>query len=298
MVTVQRDPDINISTSLRAYVYGPGDATSRLQQGEFWRATLTPHGPASLRITWGTETLTATGWGPGGEWAELQAEAMAGLLDPGFTFADDSHQRILIGQRACRGHRFGASHTLYHELLPNVLGQRVTATEAFQQWRVLCNKLGEVAPGPDVSLRLPPTPERLLDHPSWWFHPLGIEGKRAEALRTVARYASRIDEWSRLGAAEASAKLLLLPGIGPWTVAVAAGPALGDADTVPVGDFHIPHEVCWGLAGEPRGTDARMLELLEPYRGNRRRAIHYLAAGGPAKPKFGPRQSIQPIHKW
>ena len=46
---------------------------------------------------------------------------------------------------------------------------------------------------------------------------------------------------------------------------------VGDADAVSVGDFHLKHLVAWALASEPRGTDDRMLELLEPYAGHRGR---------------------------
>ena len=66
-------------------------------------------------------------------------------------------------------------------------------------------------------------------------------------------------------------KLALLPGVGPWTVGSVLGPALGDPDAVPVGDFHFPNIVAWNLAGEARGDDQRMLELLEPFRGQRGR---------------------------
>src|SRR4029453_406544 len=45
----------------------------------------------------------------------------------------------------------------------------------------------------------------------------------------------------------------------------------GDPDAVPVGDFHLPHLVAGALAGEPRGTDERMLEPLAPFAGHRRR---------------------------
>ena len=37
-----------------------------------------------------------------------------------------------------------------------------------------------------------------------------------------------------------------------------------------MGYFHVPNLGGWVLAGEPRADDARMLELLEPYRGDGR----------------------------
>jgi hypothetical protein len=53
--------------------------------------------------------------------------------------------------------------------------------------------------------------------------------------------------------------------------------------------------VAWALAGEPRGDDARMLELLDPYRGHRGRVLRLLAAGGVVAPRFGPRSPIRSI---
>ena len=67
----------------------------------------------------------------------------------------------------------------------------------------------------------------------------------------------------------------------------------GDPDAVSVGDYHIPNTVAWALAGEPRGDDARMLELLEPFRGHRGRVCVLLAAAGIAAPRFGPRMPFR-----
>ncbi len=58
------------------------------------------------------------------------------------------------------------------------------------------------------------------------------------------------------------------------------GFVLGDADAVPTGDLHLPDEVGWALAGERRADDARMLELLEPFRGHRFRLLRLLLAAG------------------
>ena len=54
-------------------------------------------------------------------------------------------------------------------------------------------------------------------------------------------------------------------------------------------------QVSWALAGEPRGSDERMLELLEPYRGQRGRAIRLLETSGIAAPRYGPRLTPRSI---
>jgi 3-methyladenine DNA glycosylase/8-oxoguanine DNA glycosylase len=73
--------------------------------------------------------------------------------------------------------------------------------------------------------------------------------------------------------------------------------AMGDPDAVPVGDYHLPSMVAWSLAGEPRADDARMLELLEPYRGHRGRVIRLLVAGGSAAPRRGPRMPFRHMER-
>jgi 3-methyladenine DNA glycosylase/8-oxoguanine DNA glycosylase len=93
----------------------------------------------------------------------------------------------------------------------------------------------------------------------------------------------------------AYAALQAFPGIGPWTAAEVGLRAFGDPDAVSIGDFHLPNMVAFALAGEPRGTDERMLELLEPYRGHRGRVIRLLELGGTAAPRYGPRVSPRRI---
>ena len=93
------------------------------------------------------------------------------------------------------------------------------------------------------------------------------------------------------------AALRAFPGIGPWTAAEVGIRALGDPDAVSVGDFHIPSMVAWALAGEPRGTDDRMLELLEPYRGQRGRVTRLLELAGFEAPRRGPRLSPRRIDR-
>ena len=76
--------------------------------------------------------------------------------------------------------------------------------------------------------------------------------------------------------------------------------ALGDADAVSVGDYHLPNQVAWALAGEARADDARMLELLEPYRGQRGRVIRLLLAGArvgmPAPPRPEDAPALDRLH--
>ena len=90
-------------------------------------------------------------------------------------------------------------------------------------------------------------------------------------------------------------RLTAVPGIGPWTAAEVALRALGDADALSIGDFHLPNLVAFCLAGEHRGDDARMVALLEPWRGQRARVVRLLEASGLRPPAFGPRYAPRSI---
>ncbi|HEX6139274.1 MAG TPA: DNA-3-methyladenine glycosylase 2 family protein, partial [Candidatus Limnocylindria bacterium] len=118
------------------------------------------------------------------------------------------------------------------------------------------------------------------------FHRLGLERRRAELVRRAARVAPRLEALAPEGARTLMAAV---PGIGPWTLAEVCRVAYGDADAVSVGDYHVPSVVAWALAGERRADDARMLELLEPYRGQRARVQRLLEAAGIFPPRRGPR---------
>jgi 3-methyladenine DNA glycosylase/8-oxoguanine DNA glycosylase len=288
-----------IRKNLGWYRAGGFDPTTKLTASTFVRAMLTPDGPATVRVEWGdpSRDLVIDAWGPGADWAATAAPRMTAVdkvvepppfHDPMVAEAARRHPHVAAG----------ASGDLYHALLPTIIGQRITLGEAIRQWAMLVRRLGEPAPGPFPGLRLPPSPERLSRMPTWWFHPIGIEVKRARTLVAVARAAHHLREWSGLAPADAAAKLMLISGVGPWTIGMVLGPACGDEDAVPVGDYHIPRMVTWNLAGEPRGDDARMLELLEPYRPQRGRVIRLLGLVGRRPPAFGPKRRILPMYRW
>jgi 3-methyladenine DNA glycosylase/8-oxoguanine DNA glycosylase len=261
------------------------------------RALLTEDGPASFAMSWATASLTVEAWGPGAGRAVEAAHGMAALdrrPDP----LPDVHPVVTAAARRFPALWAGASGDLYHALLPTILAQRITSGEAIRQWSRLCRALGEPAPGPELGLLLPPHPDVLAGRPAWWFHPLGVEAKRARAVSEVARVARRLWDWARLPVAEVATKLGLIRGVGPWTVGSVLGPACADDDAVPVGDYHLPSIVSWNLAGETRGSDDRMLMLLEPFRGQRGRVVRLLVQAGRTPPAFGPRRRILPMHRW
>jgi 3-methyladenine DNA glycosylase/8-oxoguanine DNA glycosylase len=296
----------DIPTTLSWYCHGRSDPTTWLKiagrgtsaSGEFVRATITPDGPGPIELRWGAQTSIRK-FGPGGEWLADRLPSMLGVddtTDHGLEQAPD--EAVATAARSNRTLRIGSSGGLYHELLPTIIEQRITAGEAHRQWAALCQLLGEPAPGPFSELYLPPEPAVLAETPSWHLHPLGIERKRAEPLATVAKHPAKLSAWGSGQPGEARSKLQLLPGIGEWTIGKVLGPVCGDPDAVPVGDFHFKNMVSWALAGEARGTDERMLELLAPYAGQRGRVVRLLGLDGHGAPRFGPKKRILPMHSW
>jgi 3-methyladenine DNA glycosylase/8-oxoguanine DNA glycosylase len=236
-------------------------------------------------------TLDAEAWGDGADWALSQAPALVGEEDePDRLVARHSILRDL--QRRHAGLRLPRSGRVLHALLPAVFEQKVTGTEAMRAYAALVRTHGAPAPGPG-ELRLPPSAEQLAALPYHAFHPLGVERRRADVVRRAASRGAWLEGAHR--SELTTRRLTSLHGIGAWTAAEVVRSAFGDPDAVSVGDFHIPNMVAWALAGEPRADDARMLELLEPYRGQRARVQRLLEVGRISAPRYGPRLAPRAI---
>jgi 3-methyladenine DNA glycosylase/8-oxoguanine DNA glycosylase len=258
-------------------------------------ARSTASGPAAIRLAADGRTIMADAWGSGAELALEAVPDLAGLSDdPGLLVPH--HPLVRELQRRLTGLRLPRTGRLVAALVPAVTEQKVTAGEAHGAYVSLVRKLGEPAPGP-VPLLLPPAAVHLASLPYFEFHPLGLERRRAEILRRIGRLGPDIEALTALPADAARAQLQSISGIGPWTSAEATRVAFGDPDAVSVGDAHLPDLVGWALAGEPRADDARMLELLEPYRGQRARVVRLLEAARIKIPRFGPRFAPRRIER-
>lgn len=280
---------IDLPLSLAPLRHGSGDPTIRLERDGAWLARRTDDGPATVHL-WmdgGGRAIRAEAWGAGAQMALDAAPGLAGLLDDPSAL-EPVHPLVRELRRRFAGLRLPRTGQLVPALLPAITEQKVTAGEAHASYLAIVRHFGEPAPGP-AGLTLAPVASRLAQTPYFEFHPLGVERRRAELLASVARRARDIEAMVRLPAAEASARLQTIRGIGAWTAAEATRIAFGDPDAVSLGDAHLPDLVSWALAGESRGDDARMLELLAPYPGQRARVIRLLEVSGIEIPRFGPR---------
>jgi len=279
---------VDLVRTVRPLVRGRGDPTTRIEDRTVWRAMRTPDGPATLRVAQvDPDAIEVEAWGPGADHARGRVAALAGAEDDPSAFPTPVHPAVAEAWRR-HGDVLLTRTDPFPVLVAAIAEQKVTGMEARRAWRAVVRATADPAPG-DAGLTLPPDPERLASIPSWELTRVGVTDRRAVALREVARHPRKIAALADGPLEDARTWLAKLPGVGPWTVAEVSRLALGDPDAVSVGDFHLPNIVAWTLAGEARGTDERMLELLAPYAGQRGRVQVLLEAAGASAPKFGPR---------
>jgi 3-methyladenine DNA glycosylase/8-oxoguanine DNA glycosylase len=298
---IRLDRPTDLPRTLGLLRRGSGDPTTRSDaSGGFWRASRTPGGVGTLQLSVTGDELLARAWGPGATWLLDSVPELIGQSDDWSELDVSGHPVLHSVRRRLPGLRLCRTGLVLDALIPAVLEQRVTGGEAWRAWRMLVRAFGEQAPGPaQLKLWVAPTPDRLLAVPSWDWHRYGVDAKRYRAIRAVATVASRLEESVAIAAEghfdAALQRLRVVPGVGEWTAAETALRAFGDPDVVSVGDFHLKNRVGYTLTGAARTDDATMLELLEPWRGQRARVVRLIELSGISPPKYGPRFSPNDI---
>ncbi|MGC9542631.1 DNA-3-methyladenine glycosylase family protein [Streptomyces sp. UG1] len=269
---------------------GPGDPTFRaMPDGSVWRACLTPAGPGTLRVSARGAEVRGEAWGPGSEWLLERLPELLGAADDPSVFVP-RHRVVAMARHRRPGLRLTRTGLVMESLIPSVLEQKVTTDEAYRAWRLLVRKYGEPAPGPAPGrMCVMPDARTWALIPSWEWHRAGVDNKRASTILRAVRVAARMEEAVRMPPAEAQARLEVVPGIGPWTSAEVVQRSHGAADAVTVGDLHLPGIVGFALAGDRDADDSVMLELLEPYAGQRHRAARLILLSGRVPARRAPR---------
>ncbi len=281
--------DTDVTRTVRYQQRGARDPSMMSVSGVIWRVSRTPAGIATLALRPERGRVRAAAWGPGAEWALAQVSRLCGADDDPTEFDGSLHPLIADVHRRNPGLRLGATDLLFDALASAIFEQKVTGLQAFGAWRAILTWHGERAPGPTPRpMFAPPAHWHLV--PSWAWHRAGLEPPQS---RTVVASAERRSSIER--AAEAAATtddvdriLTSLRGVGVWTAAETRIRAYGDPDAVSVGDYHLAHWVGYALTGT-RVDDDGMLELLEPWRGQRQRVIRLIGASGVQEPRRGAR---------
>lgn len=279
--------------SLAFHRLGGNDRATTRREGRFDKVFRAAHGPARV-------TITAAASERGRVLVEIEsseadheglvrmAPEIVGVADRGELVIPEGAdpRRVLHDARLrTRGLRLVRVPWLYELLVLIVIQQRVAHPDAMASHRHLLRRHGTPYSEGDPAL-LFPSPLALSRMAPEAFRDAGIDRERAERLRTVGRLAKHLPRIAAMPLAEARATLAKVPGLGPWTIENFLGTGLADADAVPTADYWYPHHVAWALAGQERADDARMLELLEPWRGQRARVVRLvvLGLGAPRSP--------------
>ena len=273
---------------------GAGDPTYRIDAGgRHWLGLRTPEGTATLRVEARASEgeVHAQAWGDGAEWALASLPALLGAEDDPTGF-EPHHPLVAEALRRHPHLRIGRTGRVMEALVPAIIEQKVTGQEAFGGYRALVHRHGERAPGAGADERLwvQPAPETLRRIPSWEWLRLHIDPARSRVIVAAAKVADSLERIAGVDGIEADRRLRSLPGVGVWTSAEVRSRALGDADAVSFGDYHLAKEVGWALLGHDI-DDVMLGELLEPYRPHRGRVPLLLAYAGSRRPRRGPRMA-------
>ncbi|MET9610794.1 DNA-3-methyladenine glycosylase 2 family protein [Streptomyces sp. NPDC006512] len=282
------DGPLDLGLTLGPLRRGPGDPTFRTTpDGSVWRATRTPEGAATLRVSRHGGAVDAEAWGPGADWILDRLPELLGAGDDPTAFVP-RHRLLHASHRRRPGLRLTRTGLVLESLVPTVLEQKVTSDEAYRAWRRLVRGHGEPAPGPQDMYVMPDARGWALI-PSWDWHRAGVDAKRSGTIVRAARVAARLEEAAAMELPEAARRLEAVPGIGPWTSAETLQRSNGAPDAVTTGDLHLPGIIGYALAGDRDADDAVMLELLAPYAGQRHRAARLVLLAGRTPPRRAPR---------
>lgn len=274
---------------------GRADPTVRRMPGGLVRALDTPTGAGTVRFRWNAGgDVTVEAWGPGADWLLDAAPWWLGVHDDVAAFRP-THPLVAELWRRRPSARIGASRTVWPEVGGTIVSQRVQFADAARSWRAIVRRFGTPAPGPDLGVVLAPGAATLAGLGYHDLHRFDLERRRADALITAGRHAAALEAAAGLPADRAVTRLQAWPGLGPWTATSIAATVLGDPDLVVLGDFWMPTIVRYAFTGNRRWCpdDGPMLELLEPFAGQRGRVVRLLAAAGYLPARRAPRRAPQ-----
>jgi len=295
VTTYAPEQPVTLSLTLGPLRRGHFDPTSRNDGSGTWRTALTPHGAATMHLRSRQHGIEVAAWGPGAEWVIDGVPELLGAGDDWSSFDVSSSPFLSSSLHRNPGLRLHRTRLVFEMMIAAIFEQKVTTKEARHSWRVLVTKFGFPAPGPaPEGMRVFPPASTWRRIPSWEWHRAGVGPQRSDTIMRVAAVASSLERTLELGRGGPTVERALrsIPGVGVWTAAETMQRAHGDPDSPSLGDYHLPSLVGWALVGAPVDDDG-MLELLAPWPGHRQRVMRLIESSGFAKPRFGPRITLQ-----
>ncbi|HWE56333.1 MAG TPA: hypothetical protein VG435_12525 [Acidimicrobiales bacterium] len=293
-------PDFPVSArlTLGALRMGARDPCHQVDpDGSIWRVAGMRSGPVTYRIRQrDLRNLTVDAWGDGT--AELLdgVPDLLGAGDDPETFVAD-HPVLEAAEKRLVGLRVPRTGLVVEALIGAVLHQKISGRDAVQSWQRLVRRFGAPAPGPRPDLRVPPTPQSWLDVRPWDWRRVGVEPSAVDTIRLVASRARSLERETGGDLARAYRAMTSLRGIGRWTAAEVGHRALGDADALSVGDYHLVALTSHALAGRELAEDEvePFYERWRPHRYRAMRLIELTPSAWPAR--RGPRME-RPEHRY
>ncbi len=288
-----------VSSILFSLRRGAGDPTFVVDADRtVWKGWRTPEGLATLAIRPVSPSgeVRAAAWGPGAAWVLDGLPDLLGAGDDPSGF-DPAHPVLAEAWRRFPHWRVPRTRLVMDSLVPAILEQKVTGKEAFGSQRRLVREHGEPAPGEEAARRrlmVLPDPATLRTIPSWTWLRLHVDHARSRTLLRAAALAPALERLVDVAPEDADRRLRTIPGVGVWTSAEVRARALGDADAVSFGDYHVAKDIGWALTGRPV-DDEELAVLLEPYRPHRLRVQVLVGLAGLRRPRRAPRMTL-PTH--
>ncbi|WGU96236.1 DNA-3-methyladenine glycosylase 2 family protein [Paenibacillus dendritiformis] len=144
-------------------------------------------------------------------------------------------------------------------LIHAIVGQLISVKAANTVWERMQERLGDISPRNLAALPA----ERIQD--------CGMPMTKAERIREIARLVANgefdLQELHRLSDAEATARLMTLPGVGKWTAEMLLIHALERPDVVSWGDIAIRRGMMalYGLDAMTKAQFERYRKTYSPY---------------------------------
>ncbi len=276
---------INFSRTFSLQNIGPYDPTASLTATRLRKAFFAENGPCVVEMSQAVNGATIVVQGTDNE--QVRDILVRGLSrDDGYHSFSPKHPLVGKMHRQLPGLRLFPVPWIFDVACAVVLQQRIRFVDAAKSWRLISNKYGEITPTGLIAF---PPARVVASMETWRFEELGVDGKRTKTLILMARELKRHPITADMAPAAARAILQRIPGVGPWTIDTILGYGLGDSDALPLGDLYLPHVVAYGLTGATRGSDEGMVQLLEPFRGQRFRVVRLLGEA-----RIGPPRNYSP----
>jgi len=241
-ITLTPSPLLNFALTARVLRRSPRNVIDRVDQDGTWtRAVVLSDGPALLRGRQHAATLVFDA-APAGAADRRAVEALVTrMFSPDLDLAP--FWRRARGERGfaelarrCAGLRPQRFPTLFEALVNGICCQQLSLAAGMTRLGHLAERFG--ARTQDGARVGPPEPGLIARAPLSAIRQAGLSARRAAELRDLARLPlERFErELTSLPDAEARARLLELPGIGPWTADYVLLRGLGRLDIFPAGD--------------------------------------------------------------